>query len=389
LQHVTMRNDGIAYSRYDPRVSLVLDAPKTFELGSDAVSEHVIEMIHAHVLSINALARVFDKRNITKTFVFTSLGREYPADEQHNIVVPMPKPKTKLPTQEIVKTAAEPETENAPLHQPLNITFEDIGGLNDVKAQLDRIVSSFKKPEIMKKWGITRPLGVMLHGPAGTGKTSLAHALANEIDGEFQEVKLGDFLDKYIGDSESKLEEIFRNAQHSTGPKVILFDEFDAMFNGSGHSTFQNIVGVFKKESEALRRANPNVILFATTNHIENIDSALHRSGRFDINMKVPLPDAAGLESIFMKKVFKKTEEIATNDFVPFKVLRHRDLASASEGLSGADVTEIVNRSLAKKAMRELYAATTSEDYNADEYPGVSQEDMLATIHEFKKEHDE
>jgi transitional endoplasmic reticulum ATPase len=240
------------------------------------------------------------------------------------------------------------------------VTLDQVGGLDAVVAQFRQIAVSFRHPQVMARWGARRPQGILLYGPPGTGKTMLARALAVEIGATFREIRTPEILDKWLGGSERNIKRIFRDARRYREPTVMLFDEFDSIisYTGAGmdaaSQAINAVAGIFKQEMNDLIEDNPNVIVVATTNFPERVDDSLIRSGRFDIKIAVPRPDHGGRAQIIAKMIRQLMTRHETGGFRMFADDIDVDgLATASAGMTGADLKEALRRAQLAKAMQE------------------------------------
>ncbi|WP_127507014.1 ATP-binding protein [Actinoplanes solisilvae] len=261
------------------------------------------------------------------------------------------------------------------------VTLDMVGGLADVVSELREIAVSFRHPEAMARWGARRPQGILMYGPPGTGKTMLSRALANEIGADFREIRTPEILDKWLGGSERNIKQIFRDARRYRVPTLMLFDEFDSIISyaGSGgdaaSQAINAVAGIFKQEMNDLIEANPNVIVVATTNFPHRVDDSLIRSGRFDVKISVPKPDDASRAEIFRKMI---RGLIATHEAPGFQMfaddLDLAALATASHGLTGADIKEILRRVQLAKAMQDARTGGRVDP--------ITTEDLLASVRE-------
>lgn len=251
------------------------------------------------------------------------------------------------------------------IKKPEGLTLDDIGGLEEVKRILKDVAVSFQHAEVMQKWGAERPQGVLLYGPPGTGKTMLARALAAEIDAEMMMVQGTDVYGMWLGESEKRIKEIFTNARQHEGRLILFFDEVESIIgitgnpsSGGADNSRNAVAGIFKQELNTLAEENPNVLVVAATNFLEQIDPSLIRSGRFDIRVRVPMPDQEArvqiLDSIMNRHMAKTGSEMFGSD------IDTALLAEMADGLSGADITEIFRRLIMDKAMSEARGGFSS-----------------------------
>jgi len=245
------------------------------------------------------------------------------------------------------------------------VTLDQVGGLDHVVAQFREVAVSFAHPAAMARWGAQRPQGILLYGPAGTGKTMLARALANEIGATLRQIRTPDILDKWLGASERNMKRIFQEARRYRHPTVLLFDEFDSIISyvgsgvDSGSQAVNAVAGIFKQEMNDLIEQNPNVIVVATTNFPDLIDASLVRSGRFDIKLEIPAPDEHGRAQILAHMVRDLAELHDADGFQLFAGdLDLAGLGRLSTGMTGADLREVLRRAQLAKALEEARSGT-------------------------------
>ncbi|XP_074197342.1 ATPase family gene 2 protein homolog A isoform X2 [Camelus bactrianus] len=184
-----------------------------------------------------------------------------------------------------------------------NVTWSDIGGLENIKLKLKQAVEwPLKHPESFTHMGIQPPKGVLLYGPPGCSKTMIAKALANESRLNFLAIKGPELMNKYVGESERAVREIFRKAR-AVAPSIIFFDELDALAVERGSSSgagnvADRVLAQLLTEMDGIEQLK-NVTILAATNRPDRIDKALLRPGRIDRIIYVPLPDAATRREIF------------------------------------------------------------------------------------------
>ena len=226
--------------------------------------------------------------------------------------------------------------------EPPDVRWSEIGGLEDVKHELQEAVEwPMRFPEMYSKLGHTIPKGVLLHGPSGTGKTLLAKAVATESEANFISVKGPELLSKWVGESEKGIREIFRRARQAS-PCVIFFDEIDSIapvrgMDGGGHASTERMVSQLLTEMDGIDEMH-GVVVMAATNRSDMIDPALLRPGRFDKIIYVPNPDVKTREKILEINVKDKPSITAKIDL--------KKIAELTEGFSGADVSAIVNTAI-------------------------------------------
>ncbi len=226
------------------------------------------------------------------------------------------------------------------------VKWTDIGGLEEVKSQLQEIVEwPLKSPEAFEKMGITPPHGILLYGPPGTGKTLLAKAVASEAGANFISIKGPEMFSKWVGESERAIRDVFRRARQ-VAPSVIFLDEIDSiaprrgMFTGS--QTTETVVAQLLSEISGIEELK-GVVVMAATNRPDIVDQALLRPGRFDRMILVPPPDIKSRMEIF---------RVHTQKMPLTKDVDLRELARKTEGFSGADI-EALCREAAMSALRE------------------------------------
>lgn len=265
------------------------------------------------------------------------------------------------------------------------VTLDLVGGLDETVGRLRQLAVSFRHPDAMARWGARRPQGLLLYGPPGTGKTMLARALAHEIGAKFEEIHTPDILDKWLGASERNIKAIFARARRYRQPTVMLFDEFDSIIGYAGEGgdsasqAINAVAGIFKQEMNDLIEANPRVIVVATTNFPDRVDASLIRSGRFDVKVLVPAPDARARADILAKLI---RQLIASHEVGGFRMfaddLDVDALAAQSQGMTGADLVEVLRRAQLAKAMEEARTGTAAAP--------ISQADLEHHLTELRSE---
>jgi transitional endoplasmic reticulum ATPase len=173
-----------------------------------------------------------------------------------------------------------------------DISYEDIGGLKSQLAKVRELVElPLKHPEIFARLGIDAPKGILLYGPPGTGKTLLARAIANETEANFYSISAPEIVNKYYGESEKKLRELFEKAEKDS-PSIIFIDEIDAIAAKRDEvqgETEKRIVAQLLTVMDGLKK-NKKIIVIAATNRPDALDGALRRPGRFDRELEIGVP---------------------------------------------------------------------------------------------------
>lgn len=215
-------------------------------------------------------------------------------------------------------------------------TFDDVGGLEDVKKKIKmNFILPLKQPELFAAYGKAAGGSLLLFGPPGCGKTFLARAVAGEIEANFMHIELQAILSMYAGQSEHNLHDIFEKARENK-PCVIFIDELDAM-GGSRHLMRQHhdrmLVNQLLLELDGLQAENDNVFVIGATNTPWYLDSALRRPGRFNHLVFVPPPEEAEREMILGLKISGK----------PTESLNLARIASETRFFSGADLEQVVS----------------------------------------------
>jgi cell division protease FtsH len=218
------------------------------------------------------------------------------------------------------------------------VTFEDVAGADEERAELSEIVDFLKDPRKYIEIGARIPKGILLVGPPGTGKTLLARAVAGEAGVPFFSISGSDFVEMFVGVGASRVRDMFENAKKSS-PCIVFIDEIDAVGRqrgaglGGGHDEREQTLNQLLVEMDGFD-VNEGIIIIAATNRPDILDPALLRPGRFDREITVGLPDVNGREAIL--KVHTRNKQISEE--VDLKVV-----ARGTPGFTGADLENIVN----------------------------------------------
>ena len=227
-----------------------------------------------------------------------------------------------------------------------HVTYEDIGGLKRELGMVREMIElPLRHPEIFQKLGIDPPKGVLLYGPPGTGKTLIAKAVANETDAYFINISGPEIMSKFYGESEQHLRELFKEGSDNA-PAIIFIDEVDAIAPKRSEVTGEverRVVAQLLALMDGLE-ARGQVVVIAATNRPEGIDPALRRPGRFDREIEIGVPDAAGRLQIL--QVHTRGMPIADD-------VKLEDIARTTHGFVGADLAA-VSKEAAMHALRRL-----------------------------------
>lgn len=220
-------------------------------------------------------------------------------------------------------------------------TWADVGALEDVREELTTaIVEPIRNPEVYARVGITAPTGVLLWGPPGCGKTLLAKAVANESRANFISVKGPELLNKYVGESERAVRQVFVRARASV-PCVIFFDELDALVprrDDALSDASARVVNTLLTELDGLGPSREGIYVIAATNRPDIIDPAMLRPGRLETLLFVGLPGPAERVAILRTLITRRKVP------VEFGEEELRQLAESCEGFSGADLGSLLRR---------------------------------------------
>ena len=238
------------------------------------------------------------------------------------------------------------------------VTFADVAGADEEKAELQEIVDFLRAPEKYTAIGARIPHGLLLVGPPGTGKTLLARAVAGEADVQFLSISGSDFVEMYVGVGASRVRDLFEQAK-KMAPAIVFIDEIDAVGRkrgtglGGGHDEKEQTLNQLLVEMDGFGRTE-GVIVLAATNRPDILDPALLRPGRFDRQIQVGRPDVKGREEIL--KVHAKGKKL--DDSVDLSVI-----ARSTAGFTGADLSNLLNES-AIMAARDNRPVVNMEDIN-------------------------
>jgi len=264
-----------------------------------------------------------------------------------------------------------------------NVSWADIGGLEDVKRDLKELVQyPVEHPEKFEKFGMSPSKGVLFYGPPGCGKTLMAKAVANECQANFISVKGPELLTMWFGESEANVRDVFEKARQAA-PCVLFFDELDSIAQqrggnqGDGGGAADRVMNQLLTEMDGIG-AKKNVFIIGATNRPDIIDTALMRPGRLDQLLYIPMPDYDSrlgiLRATLRKSPVSKEVDLAY-------------LSAQTDKFTGADLTEIcqsacklaIREEIERDIERERMREDAGEDMEEDEEEEDSMPEILPT----------
>jgi cell division protease FtsH len=232
--------------------------------------------------------------------------------------------------------------------QTVRVTFEDVAGIDEVKAEISEIVDFLKDPEKYRRVGARAPKGVLLAGPPGTGKTLLARATAGEANVPFFSASASEFIEMIVGVGASRVRELFTEAR-KVAPAIVFIDEIDTIGRSragarafGGHDEREQTLNQILTEMDGFS-GHEGVVVLAATNRPDVLDPALLRPGRFDRTIMVHAPDRNGRAAILRVHIRKvpQAEDVDLDR-----------IAAATPGMTGADLANLVNEAALLAARR-------------------------------------
>jgi cell division protease FtsH len=266
------------------------------------------------------------------------------------------------------------------MQKDIQISFTDVAGVDEAKAELREVVEFLKDPQRFTVLGARLPKGILLVGPPGTGKTLLARAVAGEAQVPFFSISGSEFVELFVGVGAARVRDLFQQAKQKA-PCIIFIDELDALGRARG---IQPGSGAFDEKEQTLNQLlaevdgfNPmeGVVLLAATNRPEILDAALLRAGRFDRQILVDRPDKSGREQIL--RVHVRAIKLDPECDI-------EKIASATPGFTGADLANLSNEA-ALLATREGAASVSFAHFLlAIEriVAGLEKKNRLLNVHE-------
>jgi len=364
---------------------------REIEIGiPDKKGRMEIFQVHTRGVPLGDDVKIEEYANSTHGFVGADIALLVKEAAMHAIrkVIPQIKIDEDIPNEVLDKlrvtnedfTEARKHVEPSAMREVLvevpDITWQQVGGLEDVKQELREAVEwPLRFPDVFERLQTKPPKGILLFGPPGTGKTLLAKAVANESECNFISVKGPELLSKWVGESEKGVREIFRKARQAS-PSIIFFDEVDALvpkrgsYGGDSHVT-ESVVSQILTELDGMEELK-NVTVLAATNRPDMLDDALLRPGRLERHIYVPAPDEESRKKILDVYLGGETGGILAKD------VDAAALVKQTEGYVGADIEALV-REAKMAAMRDFIVTmgSRSEQERKDAIKNV----MLTKAH--------
>lgn len=241
-----------------------------------------------------------------------------------------------------------------------NVTWDDVGALEEVREELTiSILQPIRAPKLHHRFGLDHPVGVLLYGPPGCGKTLVAKAIANQSGSNFISIKGPELLNKFVGESERSVRMVFARGRESA-PCVLFFDELDALAPRRGsdrtNPSSERVVNQLLTELDGVE-GRKDVYVIGATNRPDMIDPAMLRPGRLDKLLYVPLPSASQRGSIMATHA----RHFPVDPTVDLYALARRE---EMDGFSGADVAAFM-REASLSALREVYHSCDEQQLEA------------------------
>lgn len=250
-------------------------------------------------------------------------------------------------------------------------TFDDVIGMEDVKKTIrNRVIDQIKFPELYEQFGLSGGTGILLYGLPGTGKTTIARAIAHEVSAPMYVVKLSDVMNKWVGESEKRIHSLFEKAR-STPVSIIFFDDFDAL--GGERSDDNNvnnkIIVELINQMDGFRKNTNTIVLLAATNNPWIIDSAIMR--RFEHHIYVPLANHDARIAMLQKQL----KNIPTAADIDYSAL-----SDMIKGYNGADIVAVIKNAKTAALERTKEAQRNGESTISP----VTYDDLVSAARQHK-----
>jgi len=326
-------------------------------------------------------------------------GVFFPMGAETRLVVVKTQPDGIVQITEMTELELLPEAVEVAATKLPEVTYEDIGGLSEIVPKIREMIEiPLRRPEVFERLGIDPPKGVLLYGAPGTGKTLIAKAVANEAGANFISVAGPEFMSKFYGESEENLRKIFDEADKNA-PSIIFIDEIDAIAPKREQvvgEVERRVVSTLLTQMDGLK-SRGKVIVIAATNVPNMLDPALRRTGRFDREIEIPIPDKKGRKEIL---------QIHTRRMPLDKDVGLDNLAEITYGYVGADLSGVAkeagmhalrrvipdisslkeDESIPKEVLERLKVTKEDFDYALRMVPPSAMREVLVEIPKIKWE---
>uniref|UniRef100_A0AAQ5XVF9 Transitional endoplasmic reticulum ATPase n=2 Tax=Amphiprion ocellaris TaxID=80972 RepID=A0AAQ5XVF9_AMPOC len=359
------------------RLEILQIHTKNMKLSDDVDLERIATETHGHVgADLAALCSEAALQAIRKKMTLIDLEDEsIDADLLNSLAVTMDDFQWAL-------SQSNPSALRETVAEVPQVSWEDIGGLDEVKRELQELVQyPVEYPDKFLKFGMTPSRGVLFYGPPGCGKTLLAKAIANECQANFVSIKGPEMLTMWFGESEANVRDVFDKARQAA-PCILFFDELDSIAKsrgggaGDAGGAADRVINQILTEMDGMSDKK-NVFIIGATNRPDIIDAAILRPGRLDQLIYIPLPDKPSRRAILNANLRKSP------------VARDVDLeylSGITDGFSGADLTEICQRAC-KLAIRESIEAEIKAERQRQNRPGIPMDEDFDPVPEIRKDH--
>lgn len=359
------------------RLEILQIHTKNMKLSDDVDLERIATETHGHVgADVAALCSEAALQTIRKKMTLIDLEDEtIDADLLNSLAVTMDDFQWAL-------SQSNPSALRETVAEVPHVSWEDIGGLNEVKRELQELVQyPVEHPDKFLKFGMTPSRGVLFYGPPGCGKTLLAKAIANECQANFVSIKGPEMLTMWFGESEANVREVFDKARQAA-PCILFFDELDSIAKsrgggaGDAGGAADRVINQILTEMDGMSDKK-NVFIIGATNRPDIIDAAILRPGRLDQLIYIPLPDKPSRTAILRANLRKSP--VARNVDLEY-------LSGITDGFSGADLTEICQRAC-KLAIREAIEAEIKAERQRQSRHGVPMDEDFDPVPEIRRDH--
>lgn len=327
----------------DGRLEILKIKSKRMRLSNDCDLSAIAKSLHGYVGA--------DISQLCMEAAYSAVRRKLPSIDMYAKELPEAVLNSMEVTKDDFKHAmgvTNPSTLRESIVEVPSVSWADVGGLDDVKKELQETVQyPLEHADKFEKFGMQASKGVLFYGPPGCGKTLLAKAIANECGANFISIKGPELLTMWFGESEANVRDLFDKAR-AASPCILFFDELDSIAKargggaGAGSDAGDRVINQILTEIDGIS-GSKNVFVIGATNRPDILDNAITRPGRLDQLIYIHLPDTESRLSIF-KANLRKSPIAPDVDL--------ETLALATEGFSGADITEICQRA-ARNAIRE------------------------------------